>query len=187
MKRVWVSLAALLIAAVTAACDVLASDWPSRQHRAPDQILADVVRLQQRRAVKESTGEWAYQCFTDDDFAEFRSADVPRQIARRLRQSRDFAIVVAALRALPPQQLADALEGARKIARPTWRTMGFIDRQGRGQTEAGHAAERMIADAIVDEFSSALSDKRGNAAPRGGSPNRILTAGEAQSFPTSGN
>src|SRR5258708_26937113 len=41
---------------------------------------------------------------------------------------------------------------ARQTARPTWREMGFIDRQGRGQTEAGHEAELMIARAIADAF-----------------------------------
>lgn len=135
-----------------AGCEALASDWPDRQGRTPEQILLDLVQFQQRRSVRASTGQLAHECFTDRDFASFRAARTPEQIVKRLKQAPDFSVVVAAIRTLSPERLAETMRIARQTARPTWREMGFIDRQGRGQTEAGHQAELMIAAAIVDVF-----------------------------------
>jgi hypothetical protein len=67
--------------------------------------------------------------------------------------------VAAAIRTLSREQLADAMRTARRSARPTWREMGFIDRQGRGQTEAGHEAELMIAAAIIDAFAAEVGGR----------------------------
>jgi hypothetical protein len=143
----------LLIASfLFAGCDVLANDWPNRLGRTPEQILLDLVQLQQRRNVRTSTGELAHECFTDRDFASFKAARTPEQIVKRLKAAPDFAAVAAALRTLTPVRLAETMRTVRQTARPTWREMGFIDRQGRGQTEAGHQAELMIAAAIVDAF-----------------------------------
>ena len=145
----------LLIASfVFTGCDVLASDWPNRQGRTPEQILLDLVQFQQRRNVRASTGELADECFTERDYASFKAARTPEQIVTRLKQAPDFAAVAAAIRTLPSEQLARTMRTARLTARPTWREMGFIDRQGRGQTEAGHQAELMIAMAIVDAFAA---------------------------------
>jgi hypothetical protein len=90
--------------------------------------------------------------FTDRDFALFKAARTPEQIAKRLKQAPDFAAVAGVLGTLPPERLAATMRMVRQTARPTWREMGFIDRQGRGQTEAGRQAELMIAAAIVDAF-----------------------------------
>jgi hypothetical protein len=135
-----------------AGCEALASDWPDRRGRTPEQILLDLVRFQQLRTVRASTGQLAHECFTDRDFASFRAAKTPEQIVKRLKQAPDFAVVATALRTLSPERLDETMRAARQTARPTWREMGFIDRQGRGQTEAGHQAELMIAAAIVDAF-----------------------------------
>ena len=147
----------LLIASLLfAGCDVLASDWSDRQGRTPEQTLLDLVQFHQRKSVRTSTGEMAQDCFTDRDFDAFKRAGTPAEIAKRLRQAPDFAVVAGALRTLPPDRLAETLRMVRQTARPTWRQMGFIDRQGRGQTEAGHEAELMIAIAIVDAFAAEL-------------------------------
>jgi hypothetical protein len=70
-----------------------------------------------------------------------------------------FEIIAAALKTLPHDRLLLEFESARGIARPTWRQMGFIDRKGRGQTQAGHRAGLMIAAAIVDAFAAELQAK----------------------------
>ena len=117
-------------------------------------MLQDVVRWQQQKHIRKSIGELANECFTDADFAAFRAGDIPRQIVTGLRKTEDFKVIAAELRKLSPDRLTEAVSQVRRIARPTWRQMGFIDREGRGQTEAGHQAELMIAAAIVDAFSA---------------------------------
>lgn len=139
---------------LSSACSSFAQDWPERTGRTPEQMLEDLIRLQQLKHVKQSTGEMAHEAFTDLDYEAFRAADVPQQIVSRLKGADDFAIVAAALRALPSERLAAGLLSARRIARPTWRQMGFIDAEGRGQTEAGHFADLSVADAIANAFSA---------------------------------
>lgn len=140
----------LLATVVFAGCGLFADRWPDRQNRTPGQMLTDVVRWQQLRAVRESTGELRGQCFTDDDLDAFRSRNVPAQIVERLTRAPEFGLIADALRTLPRDQRAEAYRAARTPARPTWREMGFIDPLGRGQTEAGQRGERLVAAAIVD-------------------------------------
>jgi hypothetical protein len=143
----------LLIAGLLpAACEAQSGDWPARAGRTPEQMLLDVVQFQQRRHVRASVGESADQCFTDRDLASFTARGTPERIVERLKRAPDFAEVAAALRTLPPARLADAMRAASQQARPTWREMGFIDPEGRGQTEAGHRGELLISAAIVDAF-----------------------------------
>jgi len=130
-------------------CEALAPDWPDRRNQSPEQMLVDLVRWQQHKHVRASTGILAFECFTDDDYRAFVSEKRPASIVERLRKASDFAEIVTALRTLPRERLLAELRAARRIARPTWAQMGFIDRQGRGQTEAGQAAELLIAGAIV--------------------------------------
>jgi hypothetical protein len=153
------------VAVVTAGCSMVAGGWPDREGKTPEQMLMDVVRWQQLANVRESTGTLAHECFTDDDLVQFRRRGVPGAVAARLRAAGDFREVVKALAALPPVERDSAYAGARMPARPTWRQMGFVDRAGRGQTEAGQAAERMIADAIVMVFADAVraADAAGDA------------------------
>lgn len=147
---------AIVLAAALAfgACDVLAQDWPDREGKTAQQMLNDLVVLQERKHVRESFGELRGQCFTDEDFAAFKAAGTPRRIVERLRRAPDFAELADALRTLSSDEREAAYSAARRLARPTWRSMGFVDRQGRGQTEAGHAAELQIAAAIVDAFAA---------------------------------
>ena len=145
-----------ILSLVLAGCTVLTADWPDRQNRTPEQMLTDLIRWQQRKYVRTSTGELAHECFTDVDFESFKAADYPRKIVSRLKMAKDFDVVAAALRTLPGDRLTEAINAAKQIARPTWRQMGFIDQQGRGQTEAGHEAELMIASAIAGAFAADL-------------------------------
>lgn len=149
-------LARCLLVSVLVGCEVLATDWPDRTGRTPEQVLVDLVRFHQRRNVRASVGELADECFTDLDFAAFTAAAVPQQIVKRLQKARDFAEVTQMLRSLPANRRAVVMRTARQTARPTWQTMGFIDRQGRGQTFAGREAELAIARAIVDAFAARL-------------------------------
>lgn len=153
MKRRMVSLFGIL-SLVLAGCTVLATDWPDRQDRTPEQMLTDLILWQQRNYVRTSTGELAHECFTDVDFESFKAANYPRKIVSPLKKAKDFEVIAAALRSLPGDQLAEAIKAAKQIARPTWRQMGFIDPEGRGQTEAGHEAELMIAAAVADAFAA---------------------------------
>lgn len=153
--RIVVAFASLVVAG----CNVLASQWPERAGRTPEEVLLDLIQFHQQRSVKKSTGTLAHECFTDRDLASFRAAEIPQQIVERLRNAPDFAAVARMLKALPVEQRAATMRKARLTARPTWREMGFIDRAGRGQTEAGHEAELMIARAIVDAFAADMGDR----------------------------
>ena len=156
MTRRWFAVFAIGVL-LAGGCDALAADWPDRQGRTPDQMLTDLVQCQQRKYVRASTGELADECFTDRDFAVFKSSNTPRQLVARLKLAPDFKVVVSALRTFQPEKRAATLQITRQSARPTWQSMGYIDRQGRGQTAAGHQADLLIAEAIVDAFAGALA------------------------------
>jgi hypothetical protein len=147
----------LCVAVVGTACSVLAGGWPDRDGKTARQMLVDVVRWQQLTNVRESTGTLAHECFTSDDLVQFRRRGVPGAVAVRLKAAGEFPDVVRALAALSREERDSAYAGARGTARPTWRQMGFIDSAGRGQTEAGQAAEFMIAEAIVAVFQKAVT------------------------------
>ena len=112
-------------------------------------MLTDLILWQQRKYVRTSTGELAHECFTDVDFESFKAAGTPQKIVERLKTAKDFEVIAEALRTLPGVRFNEVINGAKQLARPPWRQMGFIDREGRGQTEAGHKAELMIAAAIA--------------------------------------
>jgi hypothetical protein len=141
-------------------CRGQAPHWPARMNRSPEEMLVDVIRWQQHMEVKESIGELDFQCFTDSDLKAFMARDRPRIVADLLRSAPDFSEIVQALRSLPSAERVSAFETARVIARPTWETMGFVDPQGRGQTEAGHRADLMLAAAITNAFESETAKQR---------------------------
>jgi hypothetical protein len=149
----------LIASFLYAGCELFASDWPQRRGRTTEQVLLDLIQFHQQRYVKRSTGVLAHECFTDRDFASFKAAEKPMRIVERLRQAPDFAVVARMLRALPVADREATMRRARQTARPTWQEMGFIDRQGRGQTEAGHEAELMIARAIVEAFAADFDNR----------------------------
>src|SRR5207249_3497857 len=110
--------------------------------------LGQVIAEQQKKNVKESWGVFAYQCFTWDDLAAFKSANQPARIAQSVKSDQRFFDAVAAVKAIPADQRASALDVFRKPLRPTWARQGFIGPSG--QTDAGQQAELLIANAIVD-------------------------------------
>ena len=110
--------------------------------------LRGLIQKQQRLHVRESYGELAHQCFTAVDLDEFKRAGKPARIARGLRDAKEVAGAVSALRGLSQEQRTKLLATCRTALRPTWARLGRIS--GEGQTLAGNQAERMIADAIVD-------------------------------------
>jgi len=112
-------------------------------------MVTDVIRWQQRTHVKVSTGTLAHEAFTDDDLHTFKARKVPGRVVAAIAGTDDFEAVRQTFEAAPPAERERILRVARTVGRPTWREMGFIDREGRGQTEAGREAERLLAEAIV--------------------------------------
>jgi hypothetical protein len=120
---------------------------PTADTRARD--LIPYIEAQQKACVRESTGIYAYQCFTDVDLDRFKADSVLLQIARNARRSQRFSNIVARLKSLPEEERNTILAKARGICHPTWAQLGRITTDGSGQTKAGHAAELLIAGALV--------------------------------------
>jgi hypothetical protein len=123
------------------------ADLPVRPTVKPEK-LDNIIRREQKKSVKESWGEAAYQSFTEQDLNSFEERHVPAQIAAELRQDDEFLDVVNAIRALPPTDRQKLLIACRTPLHPTWAELGEISRKG--QTVSGQTAEILIADAIVD-------------------------------------
>lgn len=109
--------------------------------------LEEVIRQAQEDHVRESSGEFEGQCFTDADLAKFAAADVPGTITRQLRQSRAFLKIVLALQARPPEEQQRTMERCRQIYQPTWSELGRISSDG--QTMAGQTAQKRISESIT--------------------------------------
>jgi hypothetical protein len=126
--------------------------------------LLDVVKEQQMRYVRESTGTGGDQCFTDDDLTQLLREGRPQKVASALSSDVRFLAIVEAIRALTKDEQSDLLAKARSVGRPTWREMGFIDPQGRGTTEAGREAEALLAKSIIN-LVQAMLRRTGGSAP----------------------
>jgi hypothetical protein len=111
--------------------------------------LIPYIEAQQKAHVRESTGIYAYQCFTEVDLGRFKADSVHLKLAREARQSPRFRAIVAQLRTLPEEPRKAILAEARSVGHPTWAQLGRITTDGSGQTEAGQVAEKLIAGAIV--------------------------------------
>lgn len=109
--------------------------------------LPEIVKEQQRKHVKESYGELAYQCFTDADLQRFKDTKSAERIAEGLKTQKDFLQIVLALKRLPTPECQAILDRSQKPLRPTFSELGKISREG--QTEAGQNAELLIAEAVV--------------------------------------
>jgi len=113
----------------------------------PDKLL-EIIKQQQRLHVKESYGELANQCFTENDLRKFVSDRQATQIADELKRSNELLDIVQAVKAMAPTDRQNLLEAGLHTYKPTWEQLGKVDRQG--QTVAGQNAEKMIAEAIVN-------------------------------------
>jgi hypothetical protein len=120
---------------------------PSPSTNANPEELISIVQEQQRKNVKESWGELAHQCFTDNDLARFVRNKTTERITDSLLGAPEFLDVVLAIRKMELSKHKKLLISVDKPLRPTWAEFGRISREG--QTEAGQDAERMIATAIV--------------------------------------
>lgn len=109
--------------------------------------LIDLIRSVQKQHVRESWGEKASECFTDQDLVKFHDAGIPKTVVQKLRQDKTFIAVVQSLKSLNTQQRQELLDRAASTYKPTWAQIGKIDR--RGQTDAGQQAEQEIAAAIT--------------------------------------
>lgn len=112
----------------------------------PDELVS-IIHEQQKLHVKESWGELASQCFTDNDLTRFIEAKSAERIATALKRDPRFLDVVLAIRQMEPGKRGALLIAADKPLRPTWAELGGISRDG--QTEAGQKAEQIVASAIV--------------------------------------
>jgi len=98
--------------------------------------------------VRESSGTYAYECFTDADYAEFQKNKVAEKTAVELMGKPDMQAAMAALRKLPASDAGKLLEQWRQPLHKTWAELGMIS--AAGQTEAGQRAEIDIANAIIN-------------------------------------
>lgn len=120
----------------------------SREPKAKPEKIIIIIQKQQRKNVRESWGELAHQCFTDNDLARFVQNKTTERITDSLKRDPEFLDVVLAIREMEPSKRKKLLISADKPLRPTWAKLGRISREG--QTEAGQEADRMIATAIVN-------------------------------------
>lgn len=120
----------------------------AREPKAKPEELISIIQEQQKKNVRESWGELAHQCFTDNDLARFVENKTTERITDSLKRAPRFLDVVLAIRKMQPGGRSALLISADKPLRRTWTELGSISREG--QTEAGQDAERMIATAIVN-------------------------------------
>jgi hypothetical protein len=112
------------------------------------ETLTEIIGEKQKQEVRESSGVWSQDCFSDDDLNEFVETDRAAKIAQALKKSKRFQAVVEIIKNMPAGEQQAFLNSCRRALRPTWREIGSISREG--QTEAGNQAELLIAQAIVD-------------------------------------
>jgi hypothetical protein len=110
--------------------------------------LITIIEEQQRIHVKESYGELAHQCFSEDDLSTFKENNIPDVIVTELKRDNRFIDVVLAIKKANPTDRQKLFKAALETRRPTWEEQGGIN--PKGQTETGKQAEMMIAKAIVD-------------------------------------
>lgn len=110
--------------------------------------IAAAIAKAQREHVRVSSGLSAQECFSAMDLMEFRTQKAAQKIANALRNDPRFIEGVLALRGKPERDCAAAIRALRKPLRPRWAELGRISAEG--QTDAGHAAELLIANAAAD-------------------------------------
>lgn len=117
----------------------------TRSSASPQQLL-EYIRQKQNRYVRESYGEMAHECFTDDDLEAFNRRGLLDKILQDVGNDTMFDDIVIAIRNMAPSDQSVLLHSAACTYKPTWAELGRIDRKG--QTEAGQLAEKMIAEGI---------------------------------------
>lgn len=115
--------------------------------RNPDSLRVLIVQVQ-HMYVRESYGDLAGQNFSDDDLKRSRFNRIPSRIADSLRSDPSFLGLILGLKGRDAATQQRVLREGETTARPTWRALGRISKDG--QTAAGNAAELEIAKAIAD-------------------------------------
>jgi hypothetical protein len=110
--------------------------------------LIDIIKAQQRKYVRESSGPFAYQSFTEDDLKAFRASNIRNTIVSDLKHDNEFIAVVLKIKEMDPTERQALLTKSSQTFHPTWAELHKISPDG--QTEAGQAAEREIATIIVN-------------------------------------
>ena len=110
--------------------------------------LIDIIKAQQRKYVRESSGPFAYQSFTEDDLKAFRASNIRNAIVSDLKHDNEFIGVVLKIKEMDPTERQALLTKSSQTFHPTWAELHKISPEG--QTEAGQAAEREIATIIVN-------------------------------------
>jgi hypothetical protein len=110
--------------------------------------LIRIIKRAQKDNVRESRGESKKDAFTDDDLKRFQETNVPERVVLELRTDEEFRAIVRAIAAMDPAKRAKLLSVAATTARPTFEELRGISTAG--QTDAGHQADLLIAQAIVE-------------------------------------
>jgi hypothetical protein len=152
----------LVVAALTAQTTAYSQRIvdPKRAPNSQAAGLTEIVKQEQKKNVRESFGEKASECFTDVNLKAFHDSNTVSGIVRRLRRDPAFLAVVDKIRTLSEGQRTDVLASAESTYKPTWAELGRIDRLG--QTDAGQAAEKEIAQGIVALAKEILNQSKGN-------------------------
>ncbi|PWU19826.1 MAG: hypothetical protein C5B50_05200 [Verrucomicrobia bacterium] len=110
--------------------------------------IRNLVQKAQRKHVRESYGELAYQCFTEQDYQAFDREQRAHSISSNLKANRKFMEAVLSLQQKSPADRALLINDLRHPLRPSWAQLGQVSKEG--QTEAGRRAELDIANAVAD-------------------------------------
>jgi hypothetical protein len=119
----------------------------------PDKLRL-IIQTEEKKYVKESYGEEAYQSFTQKDLDSFTKENRPAQIVAELEHNNEFLDVVHEIKVMPAAERQHLLDSCRELSHPKWGELGKISREG--QTDAGQQAERMIATAVVAKVQQLL-------------------------------
>lgn len=118
--------------------------------------LIDKIKELQREYVRDSTGTEADQCFTADDFTQFKSDRKTAEIVERLQKDSDFKALLNSIKDMNPEQRGDLLDQALNKYRRTWSELHINPKTAsaeevlKGQSKAGSDAEKLIAQTVVD-------------------------------------
>lgn len=118
-----------------------------RAREETEQAFIAAIREQQGLHVRPSCGTWAHECFTDLDFRQFKTENVPSSIRRGLINGPSFAALILSVKQLPAGAWPRLRQKGLATFKPTWAQLGRISCEG--QTDAGQAAEKMVAKAVV--------------------------------------
>ena len=119
-------------------------------------VIREQIMAAQKLHVRESSGTYAYQCFTSEDYQQFRLGKVAEKVAEKVVARKDVQAAIVALRAMPTAERDKLLATWRRPLRKTWSELGRITAEG--QTLAGQKAEIEIANAVVNAVLACCCD-----------------------------